>query len=139
MDLNDLHHGNGFPLPDSSIDEIHAYEILEHLGHQGDVHAFFAEFWEYWRVLKPNGYFCATVPWYESMWAWGDPGHTRIITPGTLVFLDPVEYQSQLGKTPMTDYRHLLGCINFRRVLARRVGENFQFVLQAIKGHAHEN
>lgn len=87
------------------FDEIHAYEILEHVGKQGDWRGFFYEFAEYWRVLKPGGKLIGTVPRWDSEWAWGDPGHTRVITPGTLAFLSQAEYARQIGKTPMTDYR----------------------------------
>ena len=43
-------------------DEIHAYEVLEHLGQQGDAFSFFAHFSEIYRLLKPGGHLCATVP-----------------------------------------------------------------------------
>ncbi len=36
---------------DNTFDEIHAYEVLEHLAQQGDYKFFFAEFSEYWRIL----------------------------------------------------------------------------------------
>lgn len=131
----------GYSIPDSCgdvfadnfFDEIHAYEILEHLSEQGNVGGFFNEFRELWRLLKPNGYLCATVPWYESVWAWGDPSHTRIINPGTLVFLNQSEYAKQLGHTPMSDYRVHLGEIDFRVVNQLHNGELFKFILQAIK------
>jgi hypothetical protein len=57
--------------------EIHAYEVLEHLGQQGDMHSFFSTFANIWRLLVPDGYLFATVPSRYSDWLWGDPGHTR--------------------------------------------------------------
>lgn len=117
----------------SYFDEIHAYEVLEHCGAQGDSKLFFAQFGEFWRMLKPNGYFCATVPAHTSPWAWGDPGHTRIINRGTLVFLDKDEYERQLGKTSMSDYRTELGDTNFKCVFAETVQETFRFVLRTVK------
>jgi predicted SAM-dependent methyltransferase len=57
------------PFPDETFDEIHAYEVLEHLAQQGDYKFFFSEFSEYWRILKPGGYFFATVPSIKSVWA----------------------------------------------------------------------
>ena len=44
-----------WPFEDNSFDEIHGYEILEHLGQQGDAKSFFAHFWEIYRILNPLG------------------------------------------------------------------------------------
>lgn len=120
-------------IPSNTFDEIHAYEVLEHCGDQGHHTLFFAQFREFWRILKPNGYFCATVPDYRSIWAWGDPSHTRIINAGTLVFLSQAQYAIQVGKTAMSDFRVLLGDANFDIVNSQTRGEQFQFVLRAIK------
>lgn len=95
------------PMSDNSFDEIHAYEVLEHLGHQGNAIEFFAHFYEIWRLLKPGGFLFATVPSRYSPWAWGDPSHTRVIQQETLVFLDQTQYIKQAGKTSMSDFRHL--------------------------------
>lgn len=96
-----------WPFGDDTFAECHAYEVLEHLGRQGDFRSFFATFAEIYRVLKDGGHLFATVPSWKSEWAWGDPSHTRVITPGSLVFLDQAEYQSQIGRTAMTDFRWL--------------------------------
>lgn len=119
--------------PDDWFDEIHAYEVLEHAGAQGDYELFFKQFNALWSIMKPNGVLCATVPNWTSIWAWGDPGHTRVISPATLVFLDQEEYAKQLGKTAMSDYRAQLGETNFKRVDVGVKGDNFNFILQAIK------
>lgn len=124
---------NALPCNESLYNEIHAYEVLEHFGHQGNIRQFFELFSEFWRVLKPNGYLCATVPHWKSIWAWGDPGHTRVISAATLVFLDQEEYKLQLGKTAMSDYRKELGTTNFKRVHQQVKGDLFEFVLQAVK------
>jgi SAM-dependent methyltransferase len=100
-DLEDL----PYPFPDNTFSEIHAYEVLEHLGRQGDWKGFFAQFSELWRILKPDGVLAATCPSYRSMWAWGDPSHTRVLTSGTLVFLSQAQYALQVGKTAMSDFR----------------------------------
>jgi len=95
-----------WPFEDDVFDEVHAYEVLEHLGQQGDVEAFFAHFGEIYRILKPGGYLAGSVPRHDHMWAWGDPSHRRIITEGTFTFLDQTAYE-QVGKTTMSDFRSI--------------------------------
>lgn len=90
------------PFEDEEFDEIHAYEILEHTGAQGDWKFFFRQFDEFWRILKPNGSMCITVPRFDSIWAWGDPGHTRVLSTGSFSFLDQEVYGEN---TARTDYR----------------------------------
>lgn len=111
-------------------DEVHAYEILEHLGTQGDASSFFAHFAEIWMALKPGGLLFASVPSWKSQWAWADPSHRRVITAGTLVFLMRAEYDKQLGKTAMSDFRHLL-VGDWELVNHHDDGESYRFVLRA--------
>lgn len=120
------------PTPDNFYDEIHAYEVLEHIGRQGDYRKFFDQFAEFWRILRPGGFLFATVPLWSSEWAWGDPSHTRIITPGTLVFLSQRQYREQVGKTPMSDFRWCYKA-DFETVYCREVEGATCFVLQAVK------
>jgi SAM-dependent methyltransferase len=133
-----VHDLNVFPWPfeDETFDEVHAYEVLEHLGQQGDWRRFFRDFSEVYRILKPGGYLAATTPSYKSMWAWGDPSHTRVITSGSLVFLDQDQYRQQVGKTAMSDFRFCYKA-DFRAVSVDMQGEEdasgFGFVLQAVK------
>jgi SAM-dependent methyltransferase len=93
------------PFDDNTFDEIHAYEVLEHTGQQGDWRFFFAQFSEFYRILKPGGVLMATSPHWSSEWCWMDPGHTRAMGPEMMVFLHQPSYTAQVGKTPMTDYR----------------------------------
>jgi hypothetical protein len=120
------------PLLDSFFTEVHAYEVLEHLGRQGDATSFFNTFYNIWRILVPDGLLFATCPSRRSPWAWGDPGHTRVIQPESLVFLDQSQYTQQLGKTPMTDYRNRWRG-DFQIMSSTDNGKTHRFVLQAIK------
>lgn len=127
-DLEDL----PLPFDDDMFDEIHAYEVLEHTGQQGDWRFFFNQFYELWRILKPGGYLVGTCPLWDSMWAWGDPGHKRVICEGSLVFLSQKEYKVQVGNNAMTDYRPYWNG-DFDLVAKTEDGDTFGFVLQAVK------
>ena len=98
-----------WPFADEEFQEIHAYEVLEHLGQQGDYKSFFAFFTELYRVMEPDGYFMFTCPSWKSEAAWADPGHTRVLTPITLAFLDQSQYKRQIDECKgwMTDYRSI--------------------------------
>lgn len=116
------------PLPfgDEEFDEIHAYQVLEHLANQGDYEFFFAEFTEYARILKPGGYFCGSVP--TGIWTWGDPSHKRVITAETLIFLDQSSYD-QVGQTSMSDFRHIYKA-DFKTIFSEETEAEYYFVLQ---------
>lgn len=113
------------------FDEIHAYEVLEHLGQQGDYRTFFRQFEAFWRALKPNGHFMATVPSRNSIWAWGDPSHTRIVQLEQLVFLRQTSYED-VGKTSMSDFRNIYKA-DFDIVFAEDDGETARFIIKAVK------
>ena len=98
---------SGLPFPDNQFDEVHAYDVLEHLGTQGDYRAFFRDFAAIYRVLKPYGIVCGITPRWSSVWAWGDPGHRRVISFETLAYLNQDTYVQQVGVTAITDYRWL--------------------------------
>jgi SAM-dependent methyltransferase len=117
------------------FDELHAYEVLEHLSAQGDEIAFFRQFSEFWRVLKPRGYFCATVPSRYSGWLWGDPSHKRAILPESLTFLDQGEYIRQCdaaAPSSMSDFRNIYRA-DFRVLQVADNRQTFSFILQAVK------
>jgi len=92
------------PFPDNYFDEIGAYDVLEHWGAQGDWKAWFDEFEEYWRLLKPHGYMSILVPIGNDFLA--DPGHTRQIGGSYFTFLSQKAYEvNHQNGTCMTDYR----------------------------------
>jgi len=128
-DLNQV----DLPFSNDTLDEIHAYEVLEHCGKQGDWKFFFAQFEEFWRILKPDGLFFATVPHWQGVWAWGDPSHTRVIPTASLVFLNQPQYTAQVGITPMSDFRSFYRA-DFDILHTHEDKElGTQFVLKAIK------
>ena len=120
------------PFEDNVFEEIHAYEVLEHLSTQGNYKFFFLEWSEYWRILKPGGKFFGTVPTKDSVWALGDPSHTRIILPENFVFLNQESYTEQIGKTPMSDFRYIYKA-DFHIELSRVDNGTFSFILKAVK------
>lgn len=119
------------PFEDGIFDEIHAYECLEHVGRQGDYRFFLGQFADFWRLLKPAGLFLATVPAPNSPWAWGDPSHTRIIAPESLIFLSQPAYK-QVGFTPMSDFRSVYHA-DFDLIHCNTAGDHTEFVLRAVK------
>lgn len=122
---------NPLPFDDDSASEIHAYEVLEHCGRQGDYEFFFNQFSDFWRVLKNGGYLLGTVPSINSPWAWGDPSHTRVIPKESFVFLTQSNY-SQVGITPMSDFRSIYKA-DFELIHLYDNDSILEFVLRAVK------
>lgn len=92
------------PFEDEAFDEMAAYDVLEHLGRQGDWRGFFDEFAEYWRILKPEGTFGIIVPIGDD--ALSDPGHTRFLSATQFGFLSQNFYEKNIETgAPVTDYR----------------------------------
>jgi predicted SAM-dependent methyltransferase len=119
------------PFADETFDEIHAYDVLEHLAVQGNYEFFFWEFTEYHRLLKPGGLFMASCPSWNSPWAFGDPSHTRVISKETLVFLDQDQYNNQVGKTKMSDFRNIYK-VSFKTIHAEDKNGTFYFILKKV-------
>jgi SAM-dependent methyltransferase len=119
---------------DDIFDEVHAYEVLEHLGYQGNAAMYFNHFSQIWRILKPDGFLCASVPSRYSAWLWGDPSHRRLINEESLSFLDQDNYKQLDGPhpTPMSDFRSIYQC-DFRIVERQDNHRQLFFILQAVK------
>jgi len=128
-----FHDLNMLPLPfnDDRFHEIHAYEVLEHLGTQGDFRVFFNLFEEFYRILKPQGWVVGTCPNWDSVWAFADPGHRRVIAPQTLQFLSKKEYGEHVGNCAMSDYRHCYTA-DFDLWAVQEGEHNFGFVLRKV-------
>ncbi|TGK17275.1 methyltransferase domain-containing protein [Leptospira fluminis] len=72
-----------WPWKDGSVDEIKAYDVLEHLDH------FLVSMEEIWRILSPKGRLSLSVPYYNSWCAAADPTHKRGFHELTFQFFDP--------------------------------------------------
>ena len=68
------------PLPENSLDEIHASHILEHIVNLAPLME------ECYRLLKPGGLLAIVCQYYTHEWAWGDPTHVRGINEHTFNF-----------------------------------------------------
>lgn len=90
-------------LPDDSIDAVVALHVLEHIGIQGQLQAWFYAWEELYRVLKPGGVVSFECPYHSSVWAWADPTHTRAISEHTFLYLNQDAYLAPGSAIP--DYR----------------------------------
>lgn len=127
---------NNLPLPfeANSFDSISAFDVLEHCGGVGDWRFFFAQWTDFWRVLRAGGKFYGISPDAESRWAHGDPGHTRILCPEQLLYLRQPTYDEQVGITAITDYRFVYQAdFDVRHLKVDPATMQFEFVLQAVK------
>jgi hypothetical protein len=129
-----VHDLNVLPLPfyDNTFDEIHAYEILEHTGLQGDWRFFFRQFSDFWRIMKRDGVLYGTSPALSSRWVWGDPGHSRVISAETLSCLSQETYMKKVGITSMSDYRFVYKA-DFESLISRDENDTFIYALRAVK------
>ena len=115
------------------FDEIHAYDVLEHFGQQGNFKGFFRGWKEFWRVLKPGGILYGICPKYSDEWAFGDPGHTRVITFGTLGYLTKEMYET-LGQPGcnQTDYRRFVDPCWWEAAAAEYTDKGIRFAMRKV-------
>lgn len=124
--------GGTLTFESNTFDEVHAYHQLQRMGTQGDYAALFATFSEIWRVLRPDGVLCMSLPSPFSDWIWGDPGHTRAITMQTITYLQQPEYDKQLLTTAMVDYRDIYTA-DFEPEFLQDDARELRVILRAIK------
>jgi len=97
MDAVDVVHDlNVFPYPfcDDSIDEVHLFNILEHLPDTIRVIE------EVWRICKGGAIVRIGVPYYNSPGASADPTHLRFFTESTF------DYFTEDGATWLSAYNY---------------------------------
>ena len=126
-----------WPFPSNYFDEVHAYNIMEHLGRQGDAKAFFDEMFEVWRVLKPLGLFMGCCPKMENPWVFAEPSHTRVLLPRTFNFLnaDQELVKKSIQNTSTSDFRHLWkGDLRFIHADENYTDIDWSWIMTAIKG-----
>ncbi|HYR81884.1 MAG TPA: methyltransferase domain-containing protein [Thermoplasmata archaeon] len=73
-----------WPIPASSVSEVKAHHVLEHL------HNLIGVMEEVHRVLEADGTFRITVPYYRHEGAFADPTHVRFFTEHTFDYFSPV-------------------------------------------------
>ncbi len=88
---------------DESIDLIVAWHVLEHIGRTGEAVEWFTAWEEFYRILKPGGWIYAECPHWDSVWAWGDPTHTRAISQQSFAFFAQDAYR--IPGSPISPYR----------------------------------
>ncbi len=91
------------PLPDDSVDTAVAFHVLEHIGVQGDTREWFYFWEELYRVLKPEGRLEFFSPLWDSVWAWADPSHTRVLSPECFMFMSQANYR--IERSTISPYR----------------------------------
>ncbi len=97
FDLNRIERGEKLPAGNEEFDEIHAYSVLNLYGTQGDYKGWFTGWREFWRVLKPGGYFVGGVPLWNGEWVFGDPATRRVIQSTSLMSLTRDFYSRERG------------------------------------------
>lgn len=96
--VHDLAFGLPASVADNSVDEIHAYHLIEHIGVMGDTRVWFAFWRACWKALKPEGIMYTIAPWHLHEDAVGDPTHSRLICKQTFHFLNRRSYMVKDGE-----------------------------------------
>jgi SAM-dependent methyltransferase len=123
------------PFDENMFNEIHAYQVLEHLGGPGDYKQFFGLFDEIYRISRPKCKVCISVPRADNVWAWGDPSHKRIMPPQQFQFLDQNFYKEEcdgVRKSQCSDFRYMYKS-DFHIIWYKQDVMSELLVLEAIK------
>lgn len=82
------------PFSDSSVDEIVANHVLEH------IHHFIPLMHDLWRICKPDALLKVRVPFYTAWGQFNDPTHVRFFTPFTFnYFCGKSSYAHEVGSS----------------------------------------
>lgn len=82
-----------WPWEDDSVDEIHAYDVIEHLKDK------ISTMNEAWRVLKPSGRLHIIVPTTDGRGAFQDPTHVSYWTPNDFDYYEHGNFaRERLGR-----------------------------------------
>lgn len=76
------------------FDEVHAYEALSLVG--AGASTFFAGWRNIWEALKPDAHVFATTPWWQSVWAFQDPGTGQVYSTEKLHYLSQDYYKEAM-------------------------------------------
>lgn len=126
-----------WPFEDNSFEEVHAYNIIEHIGRQGDAKMFFDEMYEVWRILVPWGHFYGCCPTMNNPWLLAEPSHTRVVLPWTFNFLSACkeEVEKAIETTSTSDFRYLWkGDLRFIERLDNYTDIDWGWIMSAVKG-----
>lgn len=120
-----VHNLDSFPYPFAadSIDEIHAYHVLEHVP---DVMTTMEELW---RISKPGATVYIRVPHFSGKFAWRDPTHKRSFTS------ESFGYFGENGYSYYTRARFQVVCVRLRYSMERKnrwVARVFAKVMQSM-------
>jgi hypothetical protein len=73
-----------------------------------------------------------TCPSRFSVWALGDPSHTRVLQKENLSFLSQDIYRKGVGNTSMSDFRSIYKA-DFNALFIDENENSFAFVIEAVK------
>jgi len=83
----------GLPFDDNSLDEVRAYDFLEHIPIGQTIQVIT----EIWRVLKPGGVFESSTPSTEGRGAFADPTHVSFWNRNSWLYYSNKEHRDLYG------------------------------------------